>query len=77
VQALLSRARLPVSDDAIWRVDLPSLARLTIWDLPRPKIGNVLGIVGFAGPPVTGSPTLQAEIIFIGEKGYPLRSDPA
>jgi hypothetical protein len=76
MEALLERAVLPRADDRIWRVDLPTLARLSIWGVKRPKRGEVLGVIGFAGPPVTGSPTLRSEILFVGDRGYPLQADP-
>lgn len=75
--ALLGQVALPVSDDRIWRVELPALPQLLRWNVPRPKIGEVLGVVGRPGPPVTGSPTLQAEILYVGARGYPLRSEPS
>lgn len=75
--ALLARAAVPVLGSRIWRVELASLARLSVWDVPRPKIKDHLGVVGYAGPPVGETPTLRAEILFIGDKAYPLRSDPA
>lgn len=59
-----------------WRIELPTLARLSKWDLPRPKIDPLIGVVGHPGPPVTGTPTLQAEVLFIGGRAYPLRSVP-
>jgi hypothetical protein len=76
-RAVLRRAVVPAGSEARWRVDLPELNRLIAWDLARPKIGMRLGVVGYAGPPVTGTPTMVAEILFIGERAYPMRSDPA
>jgi hypothetical protein len=73
---LLRRVALPLAGERIWRVELPSLPKITTLGLDRPKIGEVLGVVGFAGPRVTGSPTLQAEIHYTGTTGYPLRADP-
>ncbi|WP_119154655.1 DUF6152 family protein [Caldimonas tepidiphila] len=75
--ALLAKAALPTQSSRIWRVELASLARLSVWDVPRPKIKDRIGVIGHAGPPVRETPTLRAEILFIGGKAYPLRSDPA
>lgn len=75
--ALLARASVPVSGNRIWRVQLASMARLTLWDVPRPKISDRLGVVGYAGPEVEQTLTMRAEILFIHDKAYPLRSDPA
>jgi hypothetical protein len=75
---LLARARVaPAFSGRFWRVDLPSLARLNKWDVRRPKVEQVIGVIGFAGPETTATPTLRAEILFIGDKAYPMRSDPA
>lgn len=63
--------------DAKWTPCACSLARVSAWNLRRPKIKQVIGVIGFAGPPVTGTPTLRAEILFIGDRAYPMRSDPA
>lgn len=75
--ALLARASVPVAGNRIWRVQLASLARLTLWDVPRPKTKDRLGVIGYAGPPVQQTLTMRAEMLFIGDKAYPLRSDPA
>lgn len=74
---LLALATLPVNADGRWRVDLPTLARLSIWGVARPRIGEPLGVIGYPGPPVTGTPSLEAALLFVGDKVYPLRSDPA
>lgn len=75
--ALLREARLPASSERRWRVELPSMPRLQAWGMERPKIDQVIGVVGLPGPPVTGTPTLRAEVLFIGDKAYPVLSDPA
>lgn len=77
VEALLRKATVPVGEDRIWQVQLPSLARLSAWGVQRPKIDDVIGVLGLRGPPVTNSPTVRAEILFIGDRAYPMRSDPA
>lgn len=77
VKDILRRAVVPTGPEARWRVDLPELNRLVAWDLKRPKIGMRLGVLGYAGPPVTGTATMAAEVLFIGERAYPMRSDPA
>ena len=61
----------------LWYVSLPTLARLSVWGVPRPHIKQVIGLVGYPGPPVTGTPAVKAEILFIGRRAYPMRSDPA
>lgn len=76
IASILSRAVLPVHR-GLWYVALPTLARLSAWDVPRPRIKQVIGLVGFPGPPVTGTPAVLAEVIFIGGRAYPMRSDPA
>lgn len=75
--ALLRNARVPPAGREIWRVELPSLALLSKWDVRRPKIQQVIGVVGYPGPQLLDTPTVRAEILFIGGKAYPMRSDPA
>lgn len=77
IDALLSRVVLPPHGGEVWRVDLPTLARITAWDMPRPKIGDVIGVIGLPGPPMTGTPTVRAEIVFLAKRAFPMRSDPA
>ena len=77
VERLLRTATIPVAPEGRWRVELAELHRLTRWGVERPMIGARLGVIGYAGPPVTGTPTLRAEILFVGDKAYPMRSDPA
>lgn len=74
---LLALATLPVNAGGRWRVDLPTLARLNAWGIARPRLGESLGVIGYPGPSVTGTPALEAALLFIGDKVYPLRSDPA
>lgn len=74
-QSLLERAALPVSTDRVWQVRLPTLPRLIAWGMERPQIGHVVGVVGYAGPRIGGFQAMQAEVLFIGARGYPLRSE--
>lgn len=76
VRALLSQAALP-HVGGLWYVALPTLARLTLWDVPRPHIGQRIGVLGEPRPPARGTPALTATILFIGGRGYPLQSEPA
>lgn len=77
LKAVLAKVALPVPGDRQWRVFLPSLARLASWDVRRPKVGDAIAVVGYPGPVELGDPAARAEILFIGERAYPLRSDPA
>ena len=68
---------VPAPDtERTWRVELPPLHRIVAWGMDRPKRGEVVGVIGLLGPPVAGTPAMQAEILFTGDKGYPLRADP-
>jgi hypothetical protein len=73
---LLLRAVMPAATERRWRVELPELHRLLAWGMPRPKTGYQVGVVGLPGPWVSGTPTVQAEIVFMGPNGYPLRANP-
>lgn len=77
VKTLLQKAVSPAEGNEHWRVELPSLARLSKWNVPRPKIQQVIGVIGYLGPQLKGTPTIQIEILFIDGNPYPMRSDPA
>lgn len=78
VRTLLSRAQLPPRQAGrSWRVELPSLAQLSLWDMPRPEMDQVIAVLGYPGPPVRGTPTVQAEVLFMNGQAYPLRAEPA
>lgn len=70
---LLSRVVVPVFERA-WRVELPTLAKLLEWGVERPMIGEPAGVIGMPGPEVRGMATLQAVVLFVDGKGYPLGS---
>ncbi|MEJ7928998.1 DUF6152 family protein [Ramlibacter sp. AN1015] len=72
---LLARARVPQGEDR-WRIELPELARLSAWDVQRPAIGDVIGVLARPGPAYRGSPAARAEVLFIRGRAYPMRSDP-
>lgn len=76
VGALLEIAAAPAVS-GVWRVELPSLARLSKWDVPRPKIKQVVSLLGYLGPQLLDTKTIRAEVFFVDGKAYPLRSDPA
>lgn len=75
-RALLERTVLATSNDRTWRVLLPPLPKLLAWGVERPHIGQLVGVVGFAGSRIGGIQALQAELLFTGARGYPLRSEP-
>lgn len=77
VGALLEKAAVPAVSGEIWRVELPSLARLSKWDVPRPKIKQLVSLIGYLGPQLLDTKTIRAEVFFVDGKAYPLRSDPA
>lgn len=74
--ARLVKAAVPVLGDRIWQVQLPSLAELSVWGVPRPQIKERIAVIGYAGPPQERTPALRAEILVIGDKAYRLGSDP-
>lgn len=77
VAQLLQSARVPPARERLWRVELPSLAQLSRWNAPRPKINQVISVIGFAGPPLKDTPTISAELLFVGQRAFPLRTEPA
>lgn len=77
VAALLQKAAVPAVSGEIWRVELPSLVRLSEWDVPRPKIKQVVSLLGYLGPQLLDTKTIRAEVFFVDGKAYPMRSGPA
>lgn len=75
--SLLRRAALPLSQDRRWQVNLPGMGRLSAWNIPQPRIDQVITVIGFPGPLSSGTRTLRPEIIFVGDRVYPVRADPA
>lgn len=71
---LLSRTVVPVFERA-WRVELPTLAKLLLWGVERPMIGERVGVIGWPGPDVQGTSTVQAVVLFVDGQGYPLGSE--
>jgi hypothetical protein len=67
VRNLISHAIVPpVGDGRRWRVELPSLARLSVAGARRPKIGDVIDVLGFRRSPFMGTPTIAAELLLAG-----------
>lgn len=76
VEALLARAVPAPPGSRVWQVQMPSLAQLSVLDVPRPEVKGRIAVVGHPGPAAQGTPTLRAEVLFIGGRGYLLRTGP-
>lgn len=66
------REALPGSDTRVWRVLLPSLAQLTLADVPRPEVGGFVTVIGHPVPSRDGTPTLKSVVMLIGGAAYAL-----
>lgn len=77
IGALIQKAVVPSVSGEIWRVELPSLARISKWKVPRPKIKQVVGLIGYLGPQLLDTKTVRVEVLFVNGEAYPMRSDPA
>jgi hypothetical protein len=73
LRRLLADAIIPPAvDGGRWRVELPSLARLSAAGVPRPRIGTLCEVLGSWTSPVTGTPTVRAEVLFQDGRVYEL-----
>jgi hypothetical protein len=77
VPGLLKAARLPTRPDKRWEIELAPLSRMSAWNVPELKSGDRLGVLGFTFAGEKGEAILRAEVLFLGEKAYGLRSAPA
>lgn len=66
------RAAVAASDNREWRVRLPSLAQLSLADIPRPEVGSSVTVVGYPAPSNDGTPTLNATVLMMGGAAYAL-----
>ena len=57
--------------------DLAPLTRMQAWNVTPLKVGDAMGVLGFAFQEEKGAAILRAEYLFVGAKAYGLRSSPA
>jgi hypothetical protein len=74
---LLAAAQVPKRKDKVWEIELAPLTRLEAWQVPEIKPGTELSVLGFTFADEKGEPVLRAEYLWVGGKGYGLRSSPA
>ncbi len=75
-RALIARAQLPRRKDAKWEIELAPLTRLDAWKVAEIKPGAQIAVLGF-GLTDEKEAVVRAEYLFVGGKGYGLRSSPA
>lgn len=75
--ALLKAAALPTRKDRRWEIELAPISRMEAWKVVPIKVGDSVGVLGFAAPGEKGDAVLRAEFLFAGGKVYGLRSSPA
>ncbi len=76
-QALLARAQLPRRKDKRWEIELAPLTRMQAWNVSPLKVGDEIGVLGFAFHEERGEAILRVEYLFVGSRVYGLRSSPA
>lgn len=74
---LLQAARLPTRKDRRWQVELAPLSRMDAWQVAPIKVGDRVGVLGYAFSGEKGDAVLRAEYLFAAGKAYGLRSSPA
>jgi hypothetical protein len=73
----LGKAVLPTRKDKQWTVELAPLSRMSAWKVPEPKVGDRISLLGYTFPGERGDAVARVEVLFLGDKAYPLRSGPA
>lgn len=76
-QAILSAAVVPNRRDPVWEIELAPLFRMRSWEVEPLRVGDEIMVVGYTFPQEQGQPILRAEYLFVGDKAYGLRSNPA
>ena len=71
------KAVLPQRSDKRWGIELAHLTRLQAWNVAEIKIETFVSILGFTFTAEKGDAVLRAEYLFVEEKTYGLRSNPA
>jgi hypothetical protein len=74
---LLAAAQVPKRKDKVWEIELAPLTRMEAWKVPEIKPGTELSVLGFTFADEKGEPVLRVEYLWVGGKGYGLRSSPA
>jgi Family of unknown function (DUF6152) len=75
--AILKATSLPNRKDRRWEIELAPLSRMQAWAVPEVKLGDSLGVIGFAFTGEKGDAVLRAEFLFAAGKVFGLRSSPA
>ena len=75
--ALLARTVLPKRKDRRWELELAPLTRMSAWNVAEIKAGEQVSAVGFTMKDEVGEAVMRVEYLFVGGKGYGLRSSPA
>ena len=75
--ALLARTVLPKRKDRRWELELAPLTRMSAWNVAEIKPGEQVSAVGFTMKDEVGEAVMRVEYLFVGGKGYGLRSSPA
>ncbi len=79
-QATVDAARIlagvkPAPRAGRWTCELAPLTRIAAWQVPEPKLGDRIAVVGYVRPDSQELRT-RAEFVMIGGRAYPLRSLP-
>lgn len=73
---LLAAAQLPTRRDKVWEIELAPLTRMQAWKVTPIRVGESVGVLGYAAPGEKGEPVLRAEYLFHAGMAYGLRSSP-
>lgn len=73
---LLASAQLPTRKDTTWQIELAPLTRMSAWQVPEIKAGQQVAMLGYTFEGEKGDPVMRVEYLWLGDKGYGLRSSP-
>jgi hypothetical protein len=74
--AVLAKTVLPKRKDRRWELELAPLTRMSAWNVAEIKVGDSVSAVGFTMKDEVGEAVMRVEYLFVGGKGYGLRSSP-
>lgn len=70
---MMVRQAINVPGEWQWRVVMVPLSRMSLLDMPRPAVGDRVGVVGYPVPARKGDPSVMAYLLVIGGVAYPVR----
>ncbi|MDM0045614.1 DUF6152 family protein [Variovorax dokdonensis] len=74
---IVAKAATPKRNDRQWTLELAPLSRMQAWNVKPIQEGEVISAVGYTSQGETGEAVMRVEYLFVADKTYGLRSNPA